>query len=39
MYDELLPQLAHEYFKWRDMHRDVFTAEVSDEIFDSEPFS
>ena len=21
------------------MHRDVFTAEVSDEIFDSEPFS
>ena len=35
MYDELLPQLAREYFRWRDMHKDVSAAEVSDEIFDS----
>ena len=35
MFDELLPELAREYFSWRDMHRDAIAAEVSKEVLDT----
>jgi hypothetical protein len=34
MFDELLPELAREYFSWRDIHRDTVAAEVSKEVLD-----
>jgi hypothetical protein len=34
MFDELLPEVADEYFSWRDIHRDDVAAEVSKEVLD-----
>jgi hypothetical protein len=34
MFDELLPELAREYFSWRDIHRDDVAVEVSKEVLD-----
>jgi hypothetical protein len=32
MFDELLPELAHSYFSWRDTDGKTFTAKVGKEI-------
>lgn len=35
MFDELLPEVASEYFRWLEEHRDILTAEVSKDVIDS----